>query len=144
MSALLMYTSPQRKKAKKACVFLCKSECVHVYVSSAMCVWVARLLRLRAAARTGGSGAVLWDTLTPDPYSITRCCCGGHKSKTQSDLIGCDWSCCGSIKPSGTLIFVVREKQEIQMEEMVGRGSNFMGWKWRTSQGFLQPVLTYM
>ena len=46
----------------------------------------------------GGSGAVRRDAVTPDLYSITLCCCGWHKRKTQSDLIGCDWSCSASFK----------------------------------------------
>lgn len=73
----------------------------------------------------GGSGAVRRDAVTPDLYSITLCCCGWHKRKTQSDLIGCDWSCSAfPLKPCGTLIFVAREKQEIPGK---GRGERFHG-----------------
>lgn len=57
-----------------------------------------------------GSGAVLWETPTPDLYSISLCFSGWHKRKTHSDLIGCDWSCSAFLRPSGTLIFVDRGK----------------------------------
>ncbi len=98
--------------------------CTYVCVHACATVRVAR--QRRAAARAEGSGAVLWDTLTPDLYSITLCCHGWHKRKTHSDLIRCDWSCSAFLKPSGTLIFVVREKQEIQRN---GGGKRFHGLK---------------
>lgn len=96
-------------------VFMCAYTCV--------CVCLCTLPGSREQQPgPGGSAAVLGDTLTSDLYSISLCCRGWHKRKTQSDLIGCDWSCCASSKPSGTLIFVVGEEQEVSE-----RGNDFMG-----------------
>lgn len=70
--------------------------------------------QLRAAASTEGSGGVLRDALTPDLHPVALCCRGWHKRRTQWDLIGCDRPCSASLKQSEALIFVTREKQEMQ------------------------------
>lgn len=111
-----MKSNKQTKKIANRCKNENRPSSCNTVTCSYAHVFAAALAarQLRAAARTEGSGGVLRDALTPDLHPVALCCCGWHKRRTQWDLIGCDWPCSASLKQSEGLIFVTREKQEMQ------------------------------